>query len=525
MQPDNVKLDMDSSLLGNNGDESSRDQTFGQHSSPAITTTNPSMPTLSAAHDTYKILGVKGPYNANETIVMKPRSSISSLLLSLRSKFKRVVWKWHGRLIPLLHWQDWVETRFLSRRSKASSAPPPPKELFVNLRVLWNKAISSLDPTSPVYEGKVATSEADVDRNRDTVLTATSSTLSKSANFWWSYRLLPPTTRWMLSIIPSSLFPRWFHANIELRTAYLNRAIDQMIDQRIDLWEEAARKEEKLVSIKEHVLHVQEQTSDTRHQQNQSNQILREGTPRRPKIRLVILGAGYDTRSIRLLQQGRVDQVWEFDLPPVMESKRWLLQRRGLWKPRIPFHQCAKGMVLTDEQLPSDTAHVDKNDNIFCSTIPSGETKVTQLQCIGLDLNQPDRFRSVLGHLVKESTDKATSSSSSLEGDANEWYTIVISEALFLYLEPDIPAQLLTICQNLLASSESSRVSDSHSQSQPPLDGSLAFCFADRLLEIPLEQSHDMNAVQQWFGNIGWTLVDWLPKEGATRQMGISRPM
>jgi hypothetical protein len=260
------------------------------------------------------------------------------------------------------------------------------------------------------------------------------------------------------------------------------------------------------------------------------------GMHKRPKIRLVILGAGYDTRSVRLLQQGRVDQVWEFDLPPVMESKRWLLKRRGLWNAPIPFHQWEQqgNKALKNEQSSFDTTLVNNKDGID-STTPSVEEmkarKGASLQCIGLDLNQPENFRLALEHLVQqESTDTTSTSSSSL--GANDWYTIVISEALFLYLEPDIPAQLLIICQNLFSSENYYRIwkvlqsngSRSQSQSPSPLSESLGFCFADRLLEVPLEQSHNVNAIQQWFGKIGWTLIDWLPKEGATRQMGISRP-
>ncbi|CAJ1934714.1 unnamed protein product [Cylindrotheca closterium] len=540
-----MELGVESSSPSNNkGGESSHDQISGQRSSPIITA-EPSnhtfMPSSSSeAHDTYKILGVKGRDRVEKKNTTKP-TYITSRLLSLRSKFqtkvKRAVWKWHGKLIPILHWQDWVETRFFSHcltKSKGSPAlppppppPPPPKELFVNLRVLWNKVISSLDPTSPVYEGKVI-SNPNVDKSNrdgndeatDTIPTTSSVSRLPNKSDWWSYRLLPPTTRWILAIIPSFLFPRWFHANIELRTAYLNRAVDHMIDRRMRIWEEEAKQEDYLLQ--------------QRKEQHHPKMMIRE-TPRPNKIRLVILGAGYDTRSVRLLQQGRVDQVWEFDLPPVMESKRWLLNRRGLWNAPIPFHQWEQGKPLKNDTLKNDqsssgTTHENNNSDITSTTASIQETKgmkVADLQCIGLDLNQPDNFRLAMEYLVQENTD-ATSDDSSL--GANEWYTIVISEALFLYLEPDIPAQLLTICQNLF-SSENRRIqkggetgSTSHSQS-PPHSESLAFCFADRLLEVPLEQSHDENAIQQWFDKIGWTLVDWLPKEGATRQMGISRPI
>ena len=100
------------------------------------------------------------------------------------SRFKRFIWKMHGRLIPFLHF--------------GSNSP---SETCVNLRVLWCKALSSVDPKSPVYERP----------------------------HFWTYNFLPKYSRWILWITPSCLFPRWFHANIELRTAFLKRAIDKVI--------------------------------------------------------------------------------------------------------------------------------------------------------------------------------------------------------------------------------------------------------------------------------------------------------
>lgn len=188
--------------------------------------------TTSAPHDkpcdAYEILGIQPP-NTNSTLyrllIFGPKQE---------QRLKRRVWKLHGKLLPLFHIFE------------GDNYSP---ELFVNLRVLWNKAISSLDRNSPVYEGNQTS--------------------------FWTYRMLPRSSRWILKAIPSRFFPRWYHANIELRTAYLNRAIAREIDKI----------------------------------RTKSNK----------KIRLIVLGAGYDTRSIRLLLDesscDRIDQAWEFDLP------------------------------------------------------------------------------------------------------------------------------------------------------------------------------------------------------------------
>ena len=76
-----------------------------------------------------------------------------------------------------------------------------------------------------------------------------------------------------------------------------------------------------------------------------------------------------------------------------------------------------------------------------------------------------------------------------------------------MYLEADIPAKLLKICQDVLSGDK------------------VSFCFADRLFIVSNDDSSTVEEGKDWFANIGWTLVDWLPKDGATRHMGIARPL
>jgi O-methyltransferase involved in polyketide biosynthesis len=135
-------------------------------------------------------------------------------------------------MIPALHLFD---------RSKA-------KDSAQALTVLWCKALASLDKASPVYND-------------------------------WSFDMMPPS-RWLLKIF-SPFFPRLHHANIELRTIYLNQAIENVIAT----------------------------------------------APPDTRVRLVSLGAGYDVRSTRLLSTGRVQEAWDLDLPQVIESKVSILER------------------------------------------------------------------------------------------------------------------------------------------------------------------------------------------------------
>jgi Leucine carboxyl methyltransferase len=116
----------------------------------------------------------------------------------------------------------------------------------------------------------------------------------------WAGDLLPPATGWIAGRPISSTFPapslrRFFprlnHANIEVRTVYLNEAIDRVLQ---------AWKRQKPES----------------------------STSQASKVRVVVLGAGYDLRGTRLLTEGVVDDVLELDLPEVIEAKQALWTRR-----------------------------------------------------------------------------------------------------------------------------------------------------------------------------------------------------
>ena len=136
--------------------------------------------------------------------------------------------------------------------------------------ILWWKAFVGNDHHSPAYDGG------------------------------WAGDLLPPATGWIAGrptssklLVPSlrRFFPRLNHANIELRTVYLNEMVER-------------------------VLHAWKQQR-TESSQSQAN-----------KVRLVVLGAGYDLRGTRLLTEGVVDDVLELDLPDVIEAKQALWTRR-----------------------------------------------------------------------------------------------------------------------------------------------------------------------------------------------------
>eukprot|EP00980_Cylindrotheca_fusiformis_P013308 scaffold3388_cov85-Cylindrotheca_fusiformis.AAC.2 len=172
------------------------------------------------------------------------------------------------------------------------------------------------------------------------------------------YCVLPRFSRWILRIIPSSWFPRWFHANIELRIAYLNQAIAKEIER---------------IRFSHH--------------------------PR-------FLGAGYDTRSIRLLYQEdeeghKTDQVWEFDLPAIMNAKKSKLNR------------------------------------LYC--FETEEVAARKIEFVGIDLKDPLLFQSTLMEMLLAKNIKGINDDDDDDGSSS-WTTIVVSEALFLYLQSGVPA-------------------------------------------------------------------------------------
>jgi len=224
---------------------------------------------------------------------------------------RRLTWRTHARLLPLLLFRD------------AARA----KDFNVNLCVLWNKAIASLDSRSPAFEQER-----------------------------WTFDMLP-WSRWILRTVPIGLFPRWLHANIELRTAYLDQAIDREIER----------------------------------------------IPAGINVRLVCLGGGYDTRSLRLLSKGSVQEAWDLDLPQVVDSKRLMLERL--------CHRRKKQVFLP--------------------------------QLWPVDLNDLDAVQSAFETIVG--------------GDKpRQWHTIFVSEAVLMYLDEGVPIKLLKMCGGSIQKSKGS---------------------------------------------------------------------
>lgn len=219
-------------------------------------------------------------------------------------------WKFLKRMLPILHCLD---------RCK-----PPDSSL--NLACMWWKALSGNDKSSPVYDNGL------------------------------SYDILPSGFRLLVNKRLCRFYPRLHHANVELRTAFLDRAIRQIIDNDV---------------------------------------------PKGRKIRLVCLGAGYDLRSIKLLERKWVDEAFELDLQQVVEAKEKLIGEKRLLL-RRPW--------LRDIKMPK--------------LIPS-------------DLNDIEKLRVQLKEILSR-------------GNIDDYHTIFVFEGVMIYLNDGIPSSLLNVTSSVL---------------------------------------------------------------------------
>jgi O-methyltransferase involved in polyketide biosynthesis len=309
----------------------------------------------------------------------------------------KLAWILHGFLLPIMHFRD-------------SAAP---RDSSYSLKVLWCKAIASMDRASKVFD------------------------------HGWTYDTLPSFSRWLLlKLIPNRCFPRLHHANIEARTAYLDKIIQAEI----------------------------------------LNQVPRDSTC----IQLISIGAGYDVRCSRLLStfvnennnhnnnnnnNNCILEAYELDLPNVIASKQTILNRLQKRRPQ--------------SRHPTLIA-VDLND-------VNGSVKET------------------LERIMMTTTERRS-------------YTIFISEGVLIYLDKGVPSRLLRLFGDLAKSKATSRsgssISSSTTGGSPASTAVASFCFADRLENVP---GGDIVAARKELSQAGMELMDWCPKPGLARHMGVAR--
>ncbi|MGK3757343.1 MAG: hypothetical protein ACI8RD_009657 [Bacillariaceae sp.] len=509
-------------------------------------------------HDIYERLGVQPP-NYNTARVL-------NIFGIIQLPISRWSWKIHGHILPILHFFDYYGSTSTSSRSRSSRSssissssprrrrpPRPPPDVFVNLRVLWCKLLSSLDPNSLAYEGqgqgrfrRWQQQLKDEDEDED------NKSLLPMLHYHATYRMLSPSPfKWTLRYLNLwKLFPRWMHANIELRTVYINNSLKKVIITRITNNTNASNPSASTTST----ITTSEDNDDEfdNHNDNGSD------NDSDNNICFIILGGGYDPRGAKLAaatasppsppsssisydnndndndndnrqqqqQQRSVARrriVYELDLPVVVESKQWLLRRAG-------FN--ATTIIDNDYDNDEDEDEDDSKDN---------NNQVVRL--IPIDLNDDIAVDYALTKIQNELIN-INISSSKLGDGSSCWHVVVISEAVLMYLKPGKADRILKSIAEKFGGSNNDNDNDDNgiddgddSSDNGGCFVGASFVFADRLIRYSntnndnnnkdgtAEKSKDEEEsdISQWLStNGGWKLQEFLLKPGATRHLGIA---
>ena len=250
------------------------------------------------------------------------------------------------------------------------------------------------------------------------------------------YDLLPPWTRRVVAKPVASLYPLLHHQNVLLRSAYLDRQVSDALSS--------------------------------------------GGSGSGERSAVVVLGAGFDLRSLRLSSSEALSARWvEVDLPHVIEQRRRLLARLAVRRP--PLASRIEGITQLSANL----------------------SVATEVELTLRDALRPTSDGGV--DATDEVGDSADLGRWSLEGG----HAIFVIEALMIYLDPSRAAALLHACADEARAAGATRAT---------------LCFADRLPNMPKLGSNVDDA--------GGVLADagfendeaaWLPKPGLARHMGVAR--
>lgn len=229
-----------------------------------------------------------------------------------------------------------------------------------------------------------------------------------------AHDLLPAFTRNIVAFPLAWLYPNLHHQNVALRTAYLDEKIS----------EEVGRVGSKSVFV-------------------------------------VVLGAGFDTRSLRLSTSFPSASWFELDLPDVVQQKRRMLDRFQMRRPKYP-----------SKKIP----------NIFEANLNDG-TRVEQVLC---ELLQDEKTRPE--------------------------HVVFVSEAVLLYLDENNVEPLLKQCV------------DTARKYCGDANVSYCFAdrFPGVVPERSDDEEEEVRA-RAFLGAIGLQLVAWQMKPGKARHMGVAR--
>ena len=278
------------------------------------------------------------------------------------------------------------------------------------------------------------------------------------------------------------------------------------------------------------------------------------------KIRLIVMGGGYDTRSMKLLERylllGNDDKTGN-DVTP---QRHYDLLHRKLHPRQSLQHRFRK-------RIKRGRSEEGKQDRSFDNNIPSllslsslsSSSREYNLECYELDLPEVvrakrqliqtrlHRRRPWLKHMntatklipvdfndvdeTRKALEGILLSPSSPNGNITDdnhrlgsgddvlgaTTNIILFEGVMIYLDGGVPHALLKLCSDVLGECSNLSTVD-RTSTRSSSSGYL--CFADRLENIP---SGEVDAAKIELESTGWELLDWLPKPGLARHMGVAR--
>lgn len=225
----------------------------------------------------------------------------------------------------------------------------------------------------------------------------------------------------------------------------------------------------------------------------------------RIKIRLIFMGCGYDTRSIKLMEWLLMQNVSEVPHHNLLQKKQrtprrlWrMLRRKKVQSPlRNAFDNITSEVDLECFELDLP-AVVYAKEQLLESRLFRRRPWLKELKdypkLVPVDFNN-------LSATEHHALERILSGDNTDAGNVNN---IVLFEGVMIYLDEGVPHSLLELCSNSLRKYSSS-------------DGSSGYmCFADRLENIP---GGDEDAAHIEMESTGWELMDWLSKPGLARHM------
>ena len=278
------------------------------------------------------------------------------------------------------------------------------------------------------------------------------------------------------------------------------------------------------------------------------------------KVRLIVMGGGYDTRSMKLLERylllGNDDKTGNdvtpqrhYDLLHRKLHPRQSLQHR-FWK-RIKRGRSEEGKQdhafdnnITSLLSLSSLSSSNSEYNLECYELDLPEvvrakrqliqTRLhrrrpwlkhmnTATKLIPVDFNDVDETRKALeGILLSPSSPNGNITDDNHRlgsGDdvLGATTNIILFEGVMIYLDGGVPHALLKLCSDVLGECSNLSTVD-RTSTRSSSSGYL--CFADRLENIP---SGEVDAAKIELESTGWELLDWLPKPGLARHMGVAR--